>query len=145
MPFGEPMIWTRPTNHAVDCYFCLAVVTGNNRNKRWKYPETSSAKRPRPHSNLLPVPVLPELRDAEAVVDANEDFLMSSDPTESEASGSSQGAAKKFNQSDLNDLARELELSKSNSEVLASRLGERNMLEQGTSSKQRRNEGFKNE
>ena len=53
LQFGVPMIWTEPTNHFNDCYFCAVNVKGMNRYKRrtWVYPNVESAKPPVLHSD----------------------------------------------------------------------------------------------
>jgi hypothetical protein len=57
------MVWREPKNHFDDCYFCIVNIIGINRNNRdkWSYPGLPSARRPVPHSDLVPVPPLREL------------------------------------------------------------------------------------
>jgi len=131
MPFAIPMIWREPVNHVDDCYFCLTNITGMTKKKRRKicYPNLRSAIRPVPHSKDLPVPscVLPVTyddsdcdSDGNAVYDDDDEYI-----------GSDTGA-KLMNQEELDDLVRDLRLSKQSAEVLASRLKERNFLVEGT-------------
>lgn len=75
----------------------------------------------------LPVPTPPaNLDDSESESSSpNADTEMSSDPDEFDNS------PKKFTQPELNDLVRELGLTKKKSELLGSRLHEKNMLAPG--------------
>lgn len=59
LKFGVPMMWREQKNHHDDCYFCMTSLAGINKNNRskWKYPNISSATRPIPHSETVPVPV----------------------------------------------------------------------------------------
>lgn len=59
LKFGVPMIWREQKNHYDDCYFCMTNIVGINKNNRqkWKYPNISSAQRPIPHSENVPVPI----------------------------------------------------------------------------------------
>ena len=117
--FAVPMVWREPRNHADDCYYCLTNITGFNvsSRKKIKYPNLRSAMRPVPHSDDLPVPTPP----------VNKDLLSSSDekclqgrilPLEdigSTYSGTSGKEPHWITQEDLNDLARDLYLSKQQS------------------------------
>ena len=49
LAFSRPMLWTEPTNHEEDCYFCLCPIKGLNKNNRktWPYPNVRSACRTR--------------------------------------------------------------------------------------------------
>ena len=93
-----------------------------------------SAIRPVPHSKELPVPVFkglpqlestisseddPSLTDTETTI-ANNDFPPSLLPPQL------------FSQEELNDFARDLNLSKESSQLLASKLKEKNLLKPGT-------------
>ena len=124
MPFAVPMIWREPTNHATDCYFCLTNVKGMNKKNKNKiqYPNIPSALRPVPHSDDLPIPVpaahLDDLPDTE-----------SESPNESDDNYiAADNEPRRFSQDDLDDLIRDLDLSKASAELLASRLLERNLL-----------------
>lgn len=134
MPFAIPMVWREPTNHHDDCYFCMTNVTGfssKNKNKI-VYPNIPSAMRPVPHGEDLPVPLAP----------ASWQEISSSEEDCSEAAGSSKdddffpekssGEPHLISQVELNDLVRELYLSKQQAELLASRLKEWNFLEKDT-------------
>ena len=61
MNFAVPMIWREPTNHSTDCYFCLTNIKGITAKSKHtvQYPNLSSAMRPVPHSDELPVPKHP--------------------------------------------------------------------------------------
>lgn len=79
-----------------------------------------------PHSAEIPVPVfkqLPPLEDLRAVEER-------SDSNDADFEIHEDSVRRGFDQHKLNDLARDLGLSKKASEILASRLNERNLLEQ---------------
>ena len=133
MPFAIPMIWTEPTNHATDCYFCLSKICGFNMKGKnsLKYPNVSSAIRPVAHSKELPVPKPPpkipdryeddtEKAKSEEIIDVYEE------------PSSSLPKPHLITQSDLNDLVRDLQLSKDHAELLGSRLQGWNLLNKQT-------------
>ena len=64
MPFALPMIWREPTDHLTDCCFCIVPPLRRGITKKKKktvsYPNISSAIRPVPHTEDLPVPVPPQ-------------------------------------------------------------------------------------
>ena len=130
--YAIPMIWREPQNHLNDCYFCAVKIVGLNQKKRRSitYPSLPSAIRPVPHSDDLPVPVhqkdhddqesdtdIPEEHDEH--VEHNPDFVEEITPV-------------KFTESELNDLVRDLGLSKDAAELLASRLNEKHLLARDT-------------
>ena len=129
MPFWILMVWREQKDHSTDCYFYSVRTSGFNKKNKSKieYPNTPSAIRPMPHSAEIPVPVfeqvphLEDLSDAEERSDSNDaDFDIYEDPVR-----------RGFDQHELNNLARDLSLSKKASEILASRLNEKNLFEQG--------------
>jgi len=126
MPFAILMQCREQKNHYDYCYSCMVNVTGySNENKKGiKYPNFLSAIRPVPHGSDLQVPNPP-------------DNL--SDESESSSLQSASGEMyfephqydrpiDKFTQSELNDLKRELQLTKEESELLGLRLREKDML-----------------
>lgn len=131
MPFAVPMVWCEPKDHFSDCYFCLTNIAGHSSKTRHKikYPNVSSVHFPVPHNEWLPVPVC-NLQ------------TMESDPMSSDSEGSEHveeycpqshdTSPQLFNQKELNDLVRDLKLSKQQSELLGSRLQQRNLLAPGT-------------
>lgn len=131
MPFGIPMVWREPKNHHHDCYFCMIKPLGRNAKsmKHIKYPNIPSAMQPVPHSDDVPVPICSEnvhrrssSSDSEhAGVD--EDFS----PT-----GIHAGSPQLFEQIELDDLVRDLALSKESAQLLGSRLAEKNLLGSST-------------
>ena len=133
LQFGVPMIWTEPTNHLNDCYFCAANITGINRYKKrtWVYPNVKSAKLPVLHSDDLPVPVFsgPSTSNCDDVemLEESDNQTSSSESEFEESSSTKQG----FSQEELNDLVRDLNLSKKSAEILASRLKEKHCLQPG--------------
>ncbi|KAI6647174.1 hypothetical protein LOD99_8827 [Oopsacas minuta] len=131
LSFGIPMIWREPQNHISDCYFCMANISGFNAKTKSliKYPNLHSAIRLVPHSIDVPVPkftnldVISEIDDCEtrdSLIREDEDFI----PCVLSRSNSPQ----LFNQSELNDLVRDLDLPKESAELLGSRLKEKNLL-----------------
>ena len=114
------MVWREPKNHTDDCYFCMVNMAGFNRQKRktWSYPNLESALRPVPHSDEIPIPIFKNLdsdeENAKSVGGSDEEWQNDEDKS----------APNLFSQGSLNDLVRDLALSKEQSELLASRLFE---------------------
>jgi hypothetical protein len=125
--FGVPMVWREQRNHHDDCYFCLVNVKGYNRHKKriMEYPNLESARRPVQHSEDVPIPSFSSLRD---LSDEEEETTNVDDASGSEYEASSSDSSRLFSQCELNDLVRDLNLSKEASELLASRLKEKNCL-----------------
>ena len=94
--------------------------------KKIKYPNLRSAMRPVPHSDDLPVPTPPVNKDllssSDEEMPSREDSAesISLEDIESTYSGTSGNEPHWITQEDLNDLARDLYLSKQQSELLAS-------------------------
>ena len=138
MRFGVPMVWREPKNHHDDCYFCIVNMSGWNQRKKkdWYYPDIESARRPIPHCAEVPVPAftfLPALTAADEMLEAMDD----TDSGDSSISNSSSmggvesspsSKPKPFSQGQLNDLIRDLGLSKESCEILASRLDKHGIL-----------------
>ena len=124
MGFAVPVIWREQRDHICDCYFCLTKTKGHNHRNRKKilYPNLPSDIRPVPHSADLPVlitqPCLPEQKGGSSEnsenssCDSDDTFHLSQEATKPHL----------ISQEDLDDLVRDLILTKSNSELLASRL-----------------------
>ena len=127
--FGVPMIWREPENCINDCYFCMVKTVGfHAKNKHLiKYPNIPSAIRPVAHSSEVPTPST-SFTSEDMDQHMESDVQLPSTETIQETSPSSST----FNQAELNDLVHDLELSKVNSELLASTLKEKNDLAPGT-------------
>jgi len=132
LKFGIPMIWRQPKNHHDDCYFCVVNMKGFNRHKKskWVYPNLESARRPVCHSDDVPIPIFHTLQDP---LSNNEEmpaleFNETDDGSDYEENMST---SQQFSQEELNDLVRDLKLSKQASELLASRLKEKKCLQVG--------------
>lgn len=131
LSFGIPMIWREPKDHSSDCYFCIVKTSGYNKKNKCKieYPNIPSAIRPVSHSAEIPVPVFKEVPSFEIQeYECGEDR---SDINDEDFEIENNSVRKGFDQHELNDLARDLGLSKKASELLASRLNEKNLLEKG--------------
>lgn len=131
MPSGVPMVWWEGKDHITDCYFCMTKLQGiNHKNKHHvQYPDVPSAIKPVPHGPGVPVPE----------PDVNMD--LSSDPESSDAANADESGAYEpaegdrpvpLSQAELNDLTRDLNLSKESAQLLGSRLRERRLLAPGT-------------
>ena len=131
--FGIPVMWREQQNHTTDCYFCSVDVKGfNTKNKKKiSYPNLNSAIRPVPHSSEIPVPLPPSSLDD--IQSDSEDRTILPPQDESSSDFSVDEGPQPFSQSELNDLVRDLGLSKDAAELLGSRLKNKNLLSPGTS------------
>lgn len=138
LPFGVPMVWREPTDHVSDCYFCLVNSKGIGKKNRHSiiYPNLLSAIRPVLHSEELPVPVFSGFHLSDDECNERDQGKLQDDVVElqqmtSDSSSDTQQSLypKQFSQSELNDLVRDLGLSKKASELLASRLSEKHLLD----------------
>lgn len=138
LSFGVPMVWREPKNHSDDCYFCSCDLKGfNGKNKkRILYPNLNSAIRPIPHGNDVPIPVPPKEMENVLSSDSEQSLVDSTDP---DFTPEAVQKPELFNQMELNDLVRDLNLPKDASELLASRLRDKNLLAPGTSTSFYRN------
>ena len=130
------MVGREPKDHYSDCYFCGIKTYSINRKNRTSltYPSLDSAIRPVPHSEELPIPVFEGLPQFESAL-FSEDDLSSIDSETTIADNDfppSLLPPQLLSQNELNNLARDLNLSKESSELLASRLKEKNLLQLGT-------------
>lgn len=126
--FGQPMIWREPIDHKKDCYICLTEVKPKVR-KRGEYdvvyPKVDTVTLPVPHSDQLPIPACPTTMkkcqsSTEEEKSSEEEFVP---PNEQIKHLVTQPA--------LNDLVRDLELSKRGGELLGSRLQQFGFLAPG--------------
>ena len=134
LAFGVPMVWREPNGHGKKCYFCSCVVAGFNVKNKHKiqYPNLPCAIRPIPHGPGIPIPLPP--RVLETVEDSvSEESLSDSQLTEcSEYECDDDQQPNPFNQAELNDLVRDLNLPKSSALILGSRLKAKRMLSTDT-------------
>jgi len=128
LKFCVKMVCREPINHFDDCYFCASNITGINKNnhQKWKYPDLAYARRPVPVLDNIQIPSFHILQDISEDEIPTSNFDIDSDYTAETSS------LNLFNQNELNDLIRNLSLSKETSELLASRLKEKNQLVRGT-------------
>ena len=122
--FAVPALWRQPSDHSTDCYFCLTKTYGFNRKnkKNIKYPDVTSVSKPVLLSRLL---------QEDQDVDMNAD-VSSLEDNSLNTTSSMELKPSLFTQEELNDLVRDLNLSKESAELLGSRLNEKNLLSQGT-------------
>ncbi|KAI6647804.1 hypothetical protein LOD99_8519 [Oopsacas minuta] len=125
---GIPMVWREQRNHSDDCYLYSVKVQGHSKMtiSRITYPNLPSALRSVAHGLGIPVPKPLVASKVQECVDTEpEDQFDTSFEVPSDA-------PKLFSQEDLNDLVRDLDLSKESALLLGSRLKERNLLEART-------------
>lgn len=129
LPFGIPMVWREQKNHIDDCYFCSCDVKGfNSKNKHIiQYPDLPCARPPVSHGPGIPIPppflhtIQQESSDESSNEEPHEDiFIPDID------------SPQQFIQAELNDLVRDLGLSKDAAQILGSRLKDKNVLAPGT-------------
>ena len=131
MPIAVPMIWREPEDHLTDCYLCLTNISGISSKSRHtvKYPNVDSAIQQALHGPGLPIPVL------------SDNITMTDEPSnDQDELQNDSGLAEDdtinkphfLTQEDLNYLVRDLVLSKSKAELLASRLKGWKLLQEDT-------------
>ena len=136
MPFAVPMVWREQSDHATDLYFCMTAIRGFSRKNKSKifYPVCKSAIKPVSHSPDLPVSQPPTEKEDSLSVNACESTSTESEEESIELDPFFQheSAPLFINEERLNDLVRDLYLSKKKAEILGSRLQQWNLLEPGT-------------
>ncbi len=102
-----------------DCYFSALNLKGINRKNRQTlvYRNLASATRPVPHSEELPVPIFSVL--PQITLPLTEKHSSPEDDTRDQ-DFSIEALPQLFSQVELNDLVRDLNLSKNSAELLAS-------------------------
>lgn len=136
MPFAIPMIWREPKDHINDCYFCITKIKGFSAKSKHKikYPDLHSAMRPVSHNEELPIPKPPEnfIYDDAAVQMEVGEAETASTSSDINYAPDINDQPHLINQEELNDLVRDLNLSKKHSELLGSRLQGWSLLEKNT-------------
>jgi len=128
IPFAVQMVWREPSNHSSDCCFCLTppVASGMNRKKKQRiyYPNITSAIRPVPHGEDLPVPEPSKEYNLnlEMEEEDTEKTGPHEEPTHPDFQGPASESPHKLIQNELNYLACDSELPKANAILLASRM-----------------------
>ena len=116
--------------HGKKCYFCSCVVAGINakNNHKTRYPNLPCAVRLIVYGPGVPIPLpLRDLKTVEASV--SEESLSDSRLTEcSEYEYDDDQQPKPFNQAEINNLVRDLNLPKASALILDSRLKAKRML-----------------
>ena len=131
------MVWPEQKDRFTDCYFCMTKISGFSKKTRSqiKYPDCLSAMKPVLHSLEYPVPQPPckvaldlkfECSADAATSSASESDFYFEEPTEETTE-----VPHLISQGELQDLARDLCLSKEKSELLGSRLKQWNLLQKG--------------
>ena len=132
MPFAIPMVWREPMDHSTDCYFCMTKVAGYSARNKDKivYPDIPSAIKPVKHDTNLPVPDPPQNFNSS---ETDSSTASTHSDSRDQAYDTDDGKPHLIVQSELNDLIRDLNLSKDKAELLASRLKQWNLLSRDTS------------
>ena len=97
-----------------------------------QYPSLPSAIRPKPHDEHISVPIFKGLLKEDDYESPTGSPSSDEYEISDEEFGSSCTDPQCFSQAELSNLVRDLNLSKESSEILASRLKEKNLLESGT-------------
>ena len=128
------MVWREHKGHFSDCYFSMTKIPGFSKKtkSKIKYPNCDSATKPVPHSLLYPVPDPPSIQtafDSESETTTDAGTSRASEFEDFAATEKNSPETHFLTQGDLQDLARDLNLSKEKSEILASRLKQWNFLQ----------------
>ena len=122
--FLVPIVWHEHKNHFNDCYFCMTNIIGfTKKNKSMiTYPNWESARKLVPHDET-DMTNTSSYEESSSDTDSGEGDMYFLD------TGNSPHL---LGQAELNDLVRDLELTKEKAELLGSRLQERNLLKPAT-------------
>ena len=103
-----------------DCYFCLTNISGLSLKSKHsiQYPNLPSALRPIPHGQDLPIPIPPEVYSVDDDVIDKDDAYME-DISDPDFQPTPSTAPHLISQEELNDLVRDLTLSKSQAELIS--------------------------
>ncbi|KAM3928102.1 uncharacterized protein RB166_006233 [Leptodactylus fuscus] len=131
--FAILRIWREPTDNSTSCYFCMVDLSKRRTGKNAPpvtYPDIPSSIAPVPHCPELPVPTPPDRSTPPSKESSRSDTK--EDVKDHDFSSYTDEELKPYypNQKDLNDLIRDLGLSKSNAELLTSRLKQWNLLDE---------------
>ncbi|KAK3796602.1 hypothetical protein RRG08_057850 [Elysia crispata] len=124
------MVWREPRDHITDCYFCLTCVSGFSTKSRHliQYPNLDSAIRPVLYADDDTRPVFTELASLESDGEGSNVHDVAEQSSERNSDSDFELLSTElqtFRQAELNDLVRDLGLSKKLSELLALRLKEK--------------------
>ena len=124
MPLAITLVWKEGKDHITDCYFCMINLKGINRKNKYnvQYPDVPSAIRPIPHSRDLPVPELDVKMEYSSYSEHSHMTVVSGDDTFKPEEGDQPVS---LTQAELNDLARDQNLSKDSAQLLGTRLKEK--------------------
>ena len=140
MRYAMLHIWREPSNHHSDCYLCLMDPSKRRKGKTPLLLNTNipSSIAPVPHNTSnLPVPNPPQKAQQMVAVESSEDSEMEvGEPSLSFGVRRCQRSGDERcpyypNQEDINDLIGEMALTKSNAELLVSRLKQWELLDKG--------------
>ena len=127
LPFGIHMVWRKPKDYLNDCYFCMVNTKGIRKKNReiTSSPSILSAIRLVLHSDEFSPSRFNDFVSFEDEIefkDERMEYEYKRTDTESEdsSSESQKRTSQQFNQSELNDVVRDLDLSKEACEILAS-------------------------
>jgi hypothetical protein len=130
MNCAVPAVWRDPQCYSSDCYFCITQIKGiSSKSKHTvKYPNLPPAMKPVPHSEDLPIP---HPATHLTVEDVSGHKAATEVPNEEQAEATFE-TVHLLTQGELNELVRDLKLSKKQAERLGSRLRGWNLLQEGT-------------
>ncbi|KAL7851918.1 hypothetical protein SRHO_G00177030 [Serrasalmus rhombeus] len=133
MHFAVPRIWRKPTDHSTNCYFCMVDPSKRRTGKNATpvtYPDIPSSIAPVPHCPELPVPTPPDRATPPSEESSRSDTQEDVEDHDFSSCADEEWKPYYPNQKDLNDLIRDLGLTKSNAELLTSRLKQWNLLDE---------------
>ena len=125
MPFAIPRIWREPINHQDNCYFCMVDISKYKKTKgRKKFVHSSipSSIAPVNHGAELPIPqpLTTQAISSTSSKDDDADFEVDTNCSSKDPHFP--------NQDELDDLSRNLDLTKAKAEILSFRLKAWNLL-----------------
>ncbi len=143
LAFEQPAIWRKQRNHFSDCYFCLCKPCyGKHLKTKTKYANVSSVTLPTARKGPPPqCPLEGSVTFKSMLLEESASALVNETTVYEPAELME---PQLYDQARLNDLVRDLRLSKDDAELLASRLQENNLLDNSArvSYFRRRNDKF---